>query len=96
MTHLNYFYHFACTVEAEPDEFYLGTLAVLPDYRNLGVGADLIAFMRTAAKAQGFHKCSLLVEGYNEGGIRFYERNGFEKVMYSEKPRAYFKVLNIF
>jgi ribosomal protein S18 acetylase RimI-like enzyme len=52
--------------------------------------------MRTVVKEKGFHKCSLLVEGNNEAGIRFYERNDFEKVVYAEKPRAYFKVLNRF
>jgi ribosomal protein S18 acetylase RimI-like enzyme len=96
LTHIKYFYHFANTTEAYPDEFYIGTLAVLPEYRNHGVGEGLIDHMRIIAEADGLFKCSLLVEGNNTDGIRFYERNGFEKVLYSENPRSYFRVVNIF
>jgi ribosomal protein S18 acetylase RimI-like enzyme len=83
-------------VEAYPDELYIGTLAVLPEYRSQGIGAKMIDFMKMTAKAQGFGKCYLLAEASNIGGIRFYERNGFKKVLYSEKTRAYFRVLNSF
>lgn len=96
INHLNYYYYFASTREAYPDEFYIGTLAVLPEYRSHGIGAKMIDFTKTTAKAQGFGKCSLLVEASNIRGIRFYERNGFKKVLYSEKPRAYFRMLNSF
>ena len=96
ITNLNYFYRFAKTKEAEPDEFYIGTLAVLPEYRGNGIGVKLLDYARTLAKEQGFNKCSLLVEGVYEDGIRFYERNGFKKVFHSTKPREYYKVLNCF
>ena len=56
----------------------------------------MIDYMRMIAETQGLFKCSLLVEGCNIDGIRFYERNGFEKVLYSEKPRSYFRVVNVF
>jgi ribosomal protein S18 acetylase RimI-like enzyme len=77
VTHLKYFYYFASTVEAYSDEFYIGTLAVLPEYRSHGIGAKMIEFMKMTAKARGFAIYSLLVEADNMGGICFYERNGF-------------------
>jgi ribosomal protein S18 acetylase RimI-like enzyme len=96
LTHINISYHFARTVEAMDDEFYIGTLAVLPEYRACGIGSKMIDFMRILAEKQGFHKCSLLVEGDNMNGLGFYEKNGFERVLYSEKPHAYYRVINTF
>jgi ribosomal protein S18 acetylase RimI-like enzyme len=96
VTHINNFYHFAHTIEAMEDEFYIGTLAVLPEYRAYGIGSKMINVIRTLAEKQGFNKCSLLVEGNNMNGLRFYEKNGFEKVTYSEKPHAYYRVINTF
>jgi ribosomal protein S18 acetylase RimI-like enzyme len=56
----------------------------------------MIDFMRILAEKQGFHKCSLLVEGDNINGLGFYEKNGFERVLYSEKPHTYYRVINTF
>ena len=95
-THINYFYRFATTIEAQPDEFYIGTLAVLPEYRGYGIGAKLLEHMMGLAKEQGFDKCTLLVEASNNAGIRFYERNDFKKIFHAAKPREYFRVLNLF
>jgi ribosomal protein S18 acetylase RimI-like enzyme len=96
LTHIRYFYRIAYTTEAMENEFYIGTLAVLPEYRDYGIGSKLINFMKTLAEKQGFNKCSLLVEENNTDGLRFYEKNEFEKVAYSEKPRAYYRVVNTF
>jgi ribosomal protein S18 acetylase RimI-like enzyme len=95
-THINYYYHFAFTTEAYDDEFYIGTLAVLPEYRNYGIGSELIKFATTQAAPEKLSKCSLLVAGDNEAGIRFYERNGFEKAFYGKKPIPYYRVVNTF
>lgn len=96
LKNIRYFYHFSFTIEAMEDEFYIGTLAVLPEYRNYGIGAEMINFMKMLAQKQGYNKCSLLVEGDNIDGIRFYEKNGFEKVLHSKKPREYYRVVNTF
>jgi ribosomal protein S18 acetylase RimI-like enzyme len=96
LTHMGYFYQFAKTVEARPDEFYIGTLAVLPEFRGNNIGVMLLERMRILAESQGFRKCALLVEAVNEDAVRFYERNGFVKVLYSERPRAYFRVVKSF
>jgi GNAT superfamily N-acetyltransferase len=95
-THINYYYHFAFTAEAYDDEFYIGTLAVLPEHRNYGIGAELIKFATTQAGSEKLSKCSLLVAGDNEAGIRFYERNGFEKVFNGKKPIPYYRMVNTF
>jgi ribosomal protein S18 acetylase RimI-like enzyme len=93
-THINYYYHFAFTVEAYDDEFYIGTLAVLPEYRNYGIGSELIKFAITQAASEKMSKCSLLVAGNNDAGIRFYEKNGFEKAFYGKNPTPYYRMVN--
>jgi ribosomal protein S18 acetylase RimI-like enzyme len=47
--------------EAEKGEFYISNVAVTPDQQGRGLGATLLAFADSQAKAAGFSKCSLLV-----------------------------------
>jgi len=88
--------HFSSHVEAHPDEFYIGTLAVLPECRGMSIGTKFIEFMSVKAKAAGFNKCALLVDADNEGGIRFYERHGFKQDGYWEKPVSFYRMVVIF
>ena len=64
--------------EANADEFYLDTLAVLPQYRRRGVGTSLMQ-ERIAWAKQNFPelKISLLVDPENFNGQRIYSRLGF-------------------
>ncbi len=94
--HINYFYYFAKTTEAYPDEFYIGTLAVLTEYRSCGIGAKMINFAVSQGKLHRLKKCTLLVDAKNTAGIRFYESNGYKKVIHGKKPREYFKVAKEF
>ena len=80
-------------VEAYPDEFYIGTLAVLAEYQSMGIGALFLEFMGKQAKAAGLCKCALLVDKDNIGGIRFYERHGFKIDGYWEKPVPFYRMV---
>lgn len=67
----------AIVCEAGPDEFYLDSLAVHPDFRGQGLGTLLLEeFGRLAAQA-GWRKLSLLVEEHNGGARKLYERLGY-------------------
>ncbi len=67
----------AIVCEAGPDEFYLDSLAVHPDFRGQGLGTLLLEeFGRLAARA-GWRKLSLLVEEHNGGARKLYERLGY-------------------
>lgn len=67
----------AIVCEAGPGDFYLDCLAVHPDFRGQGLGTLLLEeFGRLAAQA-GWRKLSLLVEEYNDGARKLYERLGY-------------------
>ncbi len=71
--------------ETTPDEFYLDTLAVLPEFRKRGVGKALI---EDAAERARNHRLplGLLVEKENERARRLYDSVGFRFV--NERPFA--------
>ena len=93
LTHLRKFLQIASTVEAGAGEFYIATLAVLPEHRGLGTGAKMLRLAKALARKHGLYRCSLLVEAGNTGGIRFYERHGFAKAGYTGKPHPYFRMV---
>lgn len=66
--------------EAEADEFYIYTLAVLSEFQNFGLGAQLLAHAESKARALGLSKCSLGVTQTNHLAQRFYERYRYRVV----------------
>ena len=94
ITHLINFYFFASNQETLPDDFYIATLSVLPKYRGLGIGAEMLRFARNLALKQNCKRCALHVNAENEDGIRFYERNGFTKTSSPEKKAVYYKMVH--
>jgi len=52
-------------------------LAVLPEKRGQGIGAQIMDFAESLAKSKGFRRILLDVELENEGARRFYKRLGF-------------------
>ena len=69
--------------ECEPDEFYIDTLAVLPDYRGQGIAAELLRATIGRARECG-KPAGLLVDKDNARARRLYERVGFRQV--GERP----------
>ena len=66
--------------ETNPDEFYLDSLGVLPEYRNLGIGGRLLTALRDKAFAEGFERAGLLVDTENPKAERLYLSLGFKRV----------------
>ncbi|MGE5592855.1 MAG: GNAT family N-acetyltransferase [Betaproteobacteria bacterium] len=60
-----------------PGEFYIGHVAVMPAWRNQGIGTMLLAAAQETAKAAGLTKCSLDVELGNTEARKLYERLGY-------------------
>ena len=60
--------------------FYIASLAFYPEFRNRGLGADLMSFAQDAAVKAGAERLELDAETDNEGAIRFYQRFGMKTV----------------
>ena len=80
----------ACDVTGRPVGFIAGTriesrkvrimlFGVLPEYRNKGVGKQLLDAFRMRAIMEGYISIVLEVRTSNIGARRFYLRNGFRE-----------------
>ena len=56
---------------------YLHHLAVDDDYRRLGVGRQLVEKCLSTLAAEGIQKCHLFIFHENEGGIAFWQAQGW-------------------
>lgn len=72
--------------ETDASEFYLDTLAVLPEYRGRGIASQLLNASIARARAIG-KPAGLLVDKTNPNARRLYEKIGFRKV--NERPFCY-------
>ncbi|MDA2213302.1 GNAT family N-acetyltransferase [Bacillus cereus group sp. MYBK195-1] len=73
--------------EGEDDEFHIGTIALLPESRGLGIGTRLLEFAEEQASLQGFAKCSLTVKKENQLAIKLYQRIGYQITGEINKPK---------
>lgn len=72
--------------ETDPSEFYIDTLAVLPEYRRQGIASALLKASIEKAREAG-KPAGLLVEKENYRARCLYESLGFKQV--GERPFAY-------
>ena len=66
--------------ETEAGEFYLDTVAVLPQYRSMGIGKQLITAFCNRAFSQGHKKVGLIVDFDNPRAEALYTSLGFTRV----------------
>ncbi|MFJ8218208.1 GNAT family N-acetyltransferase [Bacillus cereus] len=79
-------YSMVTSKEGEEDEFHIGTIALLPESRGLGIGTRLLEFAEEQATLQGFAKCSLTVKKENKLAIKLYQRRGYQITGEINKP----------
>lgn len=65
--------------ETDASEFYLDSLAVLPEYRGRGIGAQLILAVKDRAFNEYNKNLGLLVDFENPDAERLYQSVGFER-----------------
>lgn len=63
--------------ETKAGEYYLDSLAVLPLFRGLGLGKQLLIAAMEEAEALGFYTASLIVDPESTGVVRLYSSCGF-------------------
>ena len=66
--------------ETSAGEFYLDSLAVLPQYRGFGAGGALLSAARDRAFAAGHERVGLIVDFENPRAEALYNSLGFERV----------------
>jgi len=64
--------------ECAPEDYYLDSLAVKPEFRGLGLGKRLIHDGIDIARRRGFQTVSLIAEESRERLVRHYEGLGFK------------------
>lgn len=66
--------------ETNSNEYYLDSLGVLPEYRNLGIGRKLLMTLCHKAFTEGHEQIGLLVEVNNQKAQHLYLSLGFKHV----------------
>lgn len=64
---------------------------LLPDYQGKGIGTQLMHTLLDHLKNKGCTGVMLTVWKFNEGGIRFYDRYGFDRIGENESNIAFGK-----
>jgi ribosomal protein S18 acetylase RimI-like enzyme len=57
----------------------INELIVVSDYRNMGIGKELIDFSIRKAKIKKMDEIEVGVMKENEGAVKFYKKNGFDE-----------------
>jgi ribosomal protein S18 acetylase RimI-like enzyme len=63
-----------------PDTWYICGVALLPDYRGRGIGAELMQMARQQALQHGYKQLSLVVFEENTAAVGLYRRLGYETI----------------
>lgn len=64
--------------ETKAGEYYLDSLAVIPEYRQQGIGRNLLAHGIETARREGFREAVLAVDPENINAQRLYRSLGFK------------------
>lgn len=56
----------------------LESMFVLAQYRNMGIGAELVSQFKQWCRSKGAERMSVTAYAANEGAIAFYQSHGFE------------------
>lgn len=66
-------------VEAYPGEYYLDSMAILPEYRGFSIGKSLIEAAIEQGKSLGYNRFTLLVDCNKPRLKKYYESMGFNE-----------------
>jgi ribosomal protein S18 acetylase RimI-like enzyme len=60
------------------DHFYIGRLAVLPVYRGQRIASEMILFLETIAREEGYRRIQLAVRAMLPRNLELYQRLGYQ------------------
>lgn len=79
-----------------PDKrVYVSRMIVKKEYRNRGIGSEILEFLIRKAKEMGFSEMTIGVDKDNENALRLYRKYGFTEVLFDgeDEDGEYFKLM---
>ena len=77
------------------NNFYLGSLYVLPRYQKKGGGSLLLNKIKNYCKTKNYRQIFLNVDYQNTKSFKFYSNRGFYVTKKNEKNHIYFMTLDL-
>lgn len=74
---------------------YVSRMIVKKEYRNRGVGSEILAFLIAKAKSMGFSEMTIGVDKDNVNALHLYKKYGFTEVLFdgADENGEYFKLM---
>ena len=74
---------------------YVSRMIVKKEYRNRGIGSEILTFLIGKATEMGYTEMTIGVDKDNENAIHLYRKFGFTQVIFDgeDKDGAYFKLM---
>lgn len=74
---------------------YVSRMIVKKEYRNCGIGSELLNFLIKKAKEKGYSEMAIGVDKDNENALHMYRKFGFTEVLFdgADKDGEYYKLL---
>lgn len=74
---------------------YVSRMIVKKEYRNRGIGSEILAFLIEKAKELGFSEMTIGVDKDNVNALKLYRKFGFDEVLFdgSDDDGEYFKLM---
>lgn len=61
---------------------YVSRIIVKKDYRNRGIGSEILTFLIEKAKSLGYSEMTIGVDKDNENALHIYKKFGFDEVLF--------------
>ena len=74
---------------------YVSRMIVKKEYRNLGIGTEILSFLTEKAREEGFEEMTIGVDKDNANALHMYQKNGFTEVLFdgADENGEYFKLM---
>lgn len=74
---------------------YVSRMIVKKEYRNRGIGSEILAFLIEKAKEMGFSEMTIGVDKDNVNALHLYKKYGFTEVLFdgADEHGEYFKLM---
>ncbi len=76
---------------------YVSRMIVKKEYRNRGIGSEILQFLIDKAKNMGFSEMTIGVDKDNKNALHMYRKHGFTEVLFdgADEDGEYFKLMKI-